>query len=202
MSVLAARRVGRFSGFGDTAKCACGCASCGPGAAPPGLGGAPADCSCGCASCGGELAPNPSTQGGGGGFGGIFSTFLNVAGSLVGDPALGSQVAAQALPGYAPITETPQQIADRVAPGVKTALAAGTPVSLTGVTSQAQQIGQSVAPDVAADLAAQGYTFAPGTVGAELQKPSVLDAFGAANRGWVALGAAALGVALLWKSGV
>jgi hypothetical protein len=64
---------------------------------------------CGCAACAGEAAPA---------FGGIFSTILNAAGSFVGDPGLGSQIAATAGPGWAAISETPEEIAARVAQNV------------------------------------------------------------------------------------
>jgi hypothetical protein len=146
-------------------------------------------CGCGCASCAGQ-APA---------FGGFFSTILNAAGSFVGDPALGSQIAAGASPGWAAISETPDQIAARVTPDVGAALVAGKPVSSTSISAQAQQIAAGVAPDVAASLKAQGVILPAGTVGGELQNPSPLDAFGGANRPWVIIGGLALGAALLLK---
>lgn len=162
------RRAGRYRGLGDSAQCSCGCASCGPGRAPPGLGG-------------------------------IFSQVLNVAGSFVGDPALGDQIASKAQPGWAAIKETPQQIADRIAPDVKARLGSGNPIETKGISPQAQQIGAAVAADVAASLLAQGVRLPPGTVGGELQKPSILDAFGGGNRGWILVGGLALGGLLLLK---
>lgn len=41
-----------------------------------------------------------------GNFGGFFTLALNAAGSLVGDPALGSQIASQAGPAYARIKDS------------------------------------------------------------------------------------------------
>lgn len=166
---MTSRRTGGFSGFGDAATaCPCGCASCGPGKAPPGLGG-------------------------------FFSTALNVAGSFVGDPALGDQIASQAGPAWARIGETPDQIAERVAPEVGAAFVAGKPIRAAGLSPQAQQIAAGVAPGVAASLRAQGVILPAGTVGGQLQNPSTLDAFGGDSRKWVILGGLALGAALLWK---
>ncbi len=145
---------------------------------------------CGCASCSGQ-AP--------GGFGGWFSTALNVAGSFVGDPGLGDQIASQAGPGWANIGETPDQIAQRVAPEVGAAFVAGKPINAGNLSAQAQQIAAGVAPGVAASLKAQGVILPAGTVGGELQHPSTLDAFGGGNRQWVILGGLALGAALLLK---
>lgn len=146
---------------------------------------------CGCASC----APGAP----GGGFGGWFSTALDVAGSFIGDPALGEQIASQAGPGWARIGETPDQIAQRVAPDVGAAFAAGKPISAANISPQAQQIAAGVAAGVAASLRAQGVILPAGTVGGELQSPSSLDAFGGANRKWVLLGGLALGAALVFK---
>jgi hypothetical protein len=144
---------------------------------------------CGCAACGGQGAA----------FGGFFSTALDVAGSFVGDPMLGEQIAAKGGRGWAAISETPDQIAERIAPTVGASVVAGKPIDGAGVSSQAQQIAAGVAPGVAAALAAQGVIFPAGTVGAELQHPSTLDAFGGANRQWVIIGGLALGAALLLK---
>jgi outer membrane receptor protein involved in Fe transport len=163
------RHAGRqFHGLGDRAQCSCGCASCGPGKAPPGLGG-------------------------------LFSVALDAAGAFIGDPALGEQIAAKSGPGWAAIHETPQQIAVRVAPDVKARLSSGNPIASTAISAQAQQIGAAIASDVAASLLAQGVRLPAGTVGAELQKPSVLDAFGGSNRSWVLIGGLALAGLLLFK---
>jgi hypothetical protein len=128
---------------------------------------------------------------------GFFSTILNVAGSFVGDPALGNQVASQGSPGYAPITQDAQAIAKTVAPSALTALKG--PVDLKTVSPQAQQIAASVSGAVAVELASQGYVFPPGSYGAELQKPSIFDAFGGQNKTYAELGFAALGALLLFK---
>lgn len=134
------------------------------------------------------------------GMGGLFSTVLNVAGSFVGDPALGSQVASFAQPGFANITQTPQEIADMVAPTVATRLASpGVLPNPAALSPQAQQIGAGVAAYVARDLATQGVALAPGTVGAELQHPSILDAFGGPNAKWVLTGGLALAALLVLK---
>ena len=129
---------------------------------------------------------------------GFFTTVLNAAGAFVGDPGLGSQIAATAGPGWAAIKETPDQIAQRVAPDVAASLQTGRPIT-AAPSAQAQQIAAGVAPDVAASLKAQGVILPAGTVGGELQNPSPLDAFGGANRPWVIIGGLALGAALLLK---
>jgi hypothetical protein len=145
-------------------------------------------CDCGCDAPG---APA--------GLGGFFSTILDAAGAFVGDPGLGNQIAAGASPGWGKLSETPAQIAQRIAPDVGAAIAAGKPIAAAGISPQAQQIAAGVASDVAATLAAQGVTLAAGTVGGELQHPSTLDAFGGANRTWVLIGGAALAGLLLFK---
>lgn len=132
------------------------------------------------------------------GFDGIFSTILNVAGSFVGDPALGSQVAGQASPAYANITETPQEIAARVAPDVITDI--GTPnLDLKTVTPQAQSVAQATAQAIALEMGKQGYVFPAGTLGATYQKPSLLDAFGGNHENLIKSAAVILGGALLLK---
>lgn len=133
------------------------------------------------------------------GFGGVFSEILNVAGAFVGDPALGSQIAAKAQPGYGAIHQTPDQIADQVKARVKSQLGAETLPNVAGISPAAQQIGAGIAPNLAAKLAADGVTFAPGTVGAELQRPTPLNAFGGANAKWVLIGGAALAALLALK---
>lgn len=140
--------------------------------------------------CGDRRAPS--------GMGGWFSTALNVAGSFVGDPGLGNQIAGQASPGFAPITSTPAQIAAHVAPSVKDLLTSGS-IDPTGITPASQQIATAAAPAVAATLAAQGVYFPPGSAGEALQRPTPLDAFGGQNAKWVLVGGLALGAALLWK---
>lgn len=133
------------------------------------------------------------------GFGGIFTLALNAAGATVGDPALGSQIASQAGKPFAKIKETPAQIASRVAPDVRLALTSGTIPDPARLSPQAQQIGGAVAADVAAQLAAQGVYFPPGTVGADLQHPSYLNAFGGQNAQWVLVGGIALAALVLFK---
>lgn len=133
------------------------------------------------------------------GFGGFFSMALNVAGSFVGDPQLGSQIASTAGKPFAKIKETPAQIAARVAPDVRLSLTSGASVDPAKLSPQARQIGQAVAADVAAQLAAQGVYFPPGSVGAELQHPSYLNAFGGQNAQWVLVGGLALGALVLFK---
>lgn len=140
------------------------------------------------------FSPHGSTP-----FGGLFSTALNVAGAFVGDPALGSQLASQAGPAFAKIKETPEQIAAHVSPALIQRLSAGTLPDPAGLSQQSQQIAAAIMPQVAAELAAQGYTFAPGTVGADLQNPSYLNAFGGENARWVLLGGVALGAFLLLR---
>lgn len=128
---------------------------------------------------------------------GIFELALNAAGSFVGNPALGSQVASTAGAPFARIKETPEQIAGRVAPDVRAALATATFADPAGISSQSQQIAAAVAPHVAAQLAAQGVMFPPGSVGAEMVDPSYLNAFGGENAQWVLWGGLALGGLLL-----
>lgn len=132
------------------------------------------------------------------GLAGFFSTLLNVAGTLVGDPALGNQVAAQASPGYAPVTQSADQVATTVSPAVLDALhqPSGKPLQANAVT---QQVAAYALQPIAQQLASQGYQFPPGTVGAELVKPSLLDAFGAQNRQLVMVGGLALGGLFLLK---
>ena len=134
-----------------------------------------------------------------GGFGGFFSEILNVAGAFVGDPALGSQIAAKAAPGYGAIHQTPDQIADQVKARVKSQLGAETAPDVASITPASQQIGAAIAPNVAAALAQEGVLFAPGTVGAELQHPTALNAFGGANAKWIMVGGAVLAGLLLLK---
>lgn len=137
------------------------------------------------------------------GFGGIFSTLLNVAGSFVGDPALGSQVASQASPAYAPVTQDAAQIATQVAPNVLAALKQPLITSLKNIPARDQTVATSTAnlQAIAVQLKSQGYQFPAGTLGAEYQmpSPSLFDAFGGQYGGYVQLGAAALGIALLLK---
>lgn len=142
--------------------------------------------------CGCDGPPRPS------GLGGLFSTALDVAGSFVGDPGLGDQIASKAGRAFAPVTQTPTQIAKQVTPGVKAALESGS-IDSAGITPASQQIASSIGPAVAASLAAEGVYFPPGTKGAELQRPTPLDAFGGANAKWVLFGGLALGAALLFK---
>jgi hypothetical protein len=124
--------------------------------------------------------------------GGWFTTALNVAGSFVGDPALGSQVAMTARPGYAAINQTPQQIADTVAPKVLSALK--NPPSQNKLDPAYQALATSIAPNVAYDLAAAGYVFPPGSLGAEYQKPSPFNVFGGQNAPYAMIGAGILGL--------
>lgn len=130
--------------------------------------------------------------------GGFFSTILNVAGSAVGDPGLGNQVASQSPAAFGTITQTPDQIAAQVLPKVKATLSTGTP-SAKDITPASQQIATLVAPDIAAQLAADGVMFPAGTVGANLQHPTVLNAFGGQNAQWVLVGGLALAALLLFK---
>jgi hypothetical protein len=131
--------------------------------------------------------------------GGFFSEVLDVAGSFVGDPALGEQVASKAVPGFARITQTPAQIADQVKGRVKSQLAAQAAPDPTKITPAAMQIGAAVAPNVAAALASEGVMFPAGTVGGELQHPTPLDAFGGPNAKWVLVAGLALAGLLAFK---
>jgi hypothetical protein len=138
-------------------------------------------------------APAPSV-----GFGGWFSTALNVVGSIVGEPGLGNQVAAQASPGYAPITQDPSGIARTIAPSVVAALKAP-PADPKSIGPQAGQVAQAALQATAQELTAQGYVFAPGTLGAQYQSPSILNAFGGGTASLVEIGAGVLGLMLLVK---
>lgn len=133
------------------------------------------------------------------GMGGFFTTALNVAGAFVGDPALGSQIASGAQPGYAPLTQTPDQIARTVAPAAKSALTNPGAIDVNAISPGAQRIAAEILPQTAAALAAAGYAFPPGTVGASLQRPSVLNAFGGGSARWVLIGGVALAGLLLAK---
>lgn len=134
-------------------------------------------------------------------FGGIFSDILDVAGSFVGDPGLGNQIAAQAKPGFAPITQTAQQIAVQVAPDTITALKNPTSIVPSKIPANAQQVAAASAQAIALQLASQGYAFPPGTQGYVYQNPntSVFDAFGGQFQGIVEIGALGLGALLLFK---
>ena len=148
------------------------------------------DCGCGCNSEASFVIPPTN-------FGGFFSTLLNVGGSFIGDPELGSQIASQAVPGFAPVTQDAKAIADTVTPDLLMVLKS--PVDIKGLSPRDQQVASSAGPAIAMALAAKGYVFAPGTVGAELQKPSAFDAFGGNSSGLVKIGFGVLGVALLIK---
>ena len=146
---------------------------------------------CGC-GCGGPPRAAP-------GLGGFFSEILDVAGSFVGDPGLGNQVAAQSPLAFGPITQTPDQIATTVLPDATTALGDLGSINTKNITPASQQVASAILPQTAAALVAAGYTFPPGTVGADLAKPTVLDAFGGGNAKWVLVGGLALGGLLLLK---
>lgn len=133
------------------------------------------------------------------GMGGIFETILDVAGSFVGDPALGSQVASQASAAYAPVTQNASQIAKQIAPNVLTALKSPPQIDLSKLPARDQTVATSSAQAAAIELANEGYAFPPGTLGAEYQKPSIFDAFGGNYGGYVKIGAIVLGGALLLK---
>lgn len=122
---------------------------------------------------------------------GWFSTALNVAGSFIGDPALGSQIGAQAGAGFAKISQDNQQIADTISPKVLAVL--NNPTSAKAPEPAYASMAQQVAPAVAQDLLKAGYVFPPGTVGADMQKPSYFDAFGGQNATYVKIGAGVLG---------
>lgn len=131
---------------------------------------------------------------------GIFSTILNVVGAVtIGDPGLGNQLTLDAVPGYAPITQTPQQIADTVTPQVLSALKSGMVPNVTGIAPAYVQIAGTIAPSVAIELANQGYVFPDGTVGAQYQHPTIFDAFGGQNAGFVKLASIGLAGLLLLK---
>lgn len=107
--------------------------------------------------------------------GGIFSEILNVAGAYVGDPALGDQLASKALRAYAPIKQTPQQIADEVTPQVLQALKSSAVVDIDNLSVS---IAQAIAPYVAVNLNSQGVVFNPGTLGASYTYPSLFGGMG------------------------
>jgi hypothetical protein len=130
--------------------------------------------------------------------GGIFTTILNVVGAATVGVPLGTVAASQAQPGYAPITQTPAQIAATVAPKVQAAIA--NPAKTGSVTSLSQAVATAAAPQIAQQLAAGGYMFPAGTQGAELQHPNLFDAFGGSNARLAEIGFAALGVLLLIKA--
>jgi hypothetical protein len=132
------------------------------------------------------------------GMGGVFSQLLDMGGSFFGDPTLGDQIASKAQGGYAPVTQSPADVAATIAPKVLTALK--NPQSQYKPDALALSVSNYALADTARALAAQGYIFAPGSLGAELSKPSVLDAFGGQSRGLVMLGGAALGGLLLLKA--
>lgn len=145
-------------------------------------------CNCGCGG-----VPSPT------GMGGFFSTVLDVAGSFVGDPGLGNQVASQSPYAFGPITQTPDQIAVTVLPDARTAMANLAAINVKILTPASQQLAQAVLPQTAAQLVAAGVVFPPGSVGANLAKPTVLDAFGGQDAQWVLIGGLALGALLLLK---
>lgn len=122
-------------------------------------------------------------------FGGFFSEILNVAGSVVGDPALGDQIASKATPGFTKITQSQQQIAQTIAPDVIAAIK--NPGNMK-IDPAYQSLAVSVAPSVAQELAAQGVMFPPGSLGATYQNPSVFDAFGGQHEQLVKIGAGLL----------
>lgn len=130
------------------------------------------------------------------GMGGFFTEILNVVGAATIGVPIGSVAASQALPGYAPVTQTPDQIAAAVAPKVVAAI--GNP-GKAAPDPRSQAIAQAAAAQIAAKMAVDGYSFPAGTVGAELQHPNVLDAFGGGTRQLVEIGLGALGVLLLIK---
>lgn len=133
------------------------------------------------------------------GMGGFFAEALNIAGSFVGDPGLGSQVASQSPLAFGPITQTPDQIAATVLPDATAALGDLGSIKTTNITPASQQVAGAILPQTAAALAAAGYVFPAGSVGADLAKPTVLDAFGGGNAKWVLVGGLALGGLLLLK---
>lgn len=133
------------------------------------------------------------------GMGGIFELALNAAGSFVGNPALGSQIASTAAPAWGKIKDTPQEMAARVSPRVVATLQSGAFPDPATISQQSQQIAANVLAQVAADLAAQGIYLPPGTVGADLQNPSYLNAFGGEYGQWVLVGGLALGALLVLK---
>lgn len=123
--------------------------------------------------------------------GGFFSTILNVAGSFVGDPALGNQIGSQANPGFAKISQDNQQIADTISPKVMAIL--NNPSSVKAPDPAYASLAAQVAPGVAQDLLKSGYVFPAGTLGATYQSPSYFDAFGGQNEKFVKIGAGILG---------
>jgi hypothetical protein len=134
--------------------------------------------------------------------GGIFTDILNVAGSFVGDPGAGNQIASQSPAAFGPITQTPAQIATTVLPGVQSALAAPSTINTKNITAASQQIATTILPQTAQAAAAAGYSFPPGSVGASLTGTAAvqgLDAFGGQNAEWVLLGGLALGALLIFK---
>jgi hypothetical protein len=133
------------------------------------------------------------------GMGGIFSTLLDVAGAYVGDPGLGDQVASQSPLAFGPITQTPAQIATTIAPDVTAAMGNLAAIDTKNITSASQQIATSILPQTAAAMTAAGVVFPPGSVGANLQHPTVLNAFGGQDAEYVLIGGLALAALLLFK---
>lgn len=131
------------------------------------------------------------------GMGGMFSKLLNVAGTFIGDPALGDQIAAKAKPGYVPITQAPEQIANTI--GAEVLADLKSPSSVVP-DNNSFAVANAVAPAVAMKLASEGYIFPAGSLGAEFAHPSSLNAFGGQNRNLVIWGAAGIGALLLLKT--
>lgn len=131
------------------------------------------------------------------GLGGILSTVLNVVGAATVGVPIGSIAASQASPGFAPITQTPTQIAQNVAPKVG-AFIQTPPKQAPDARSMA--VAQAAAPQIAQAMAASGYVFPAGSTGAELAHPNVFDAFGGNSRKLVEYGFVGLGALLLLKA--
>lgn len=147
--------------------------------------------------CGGD---GPPVRYGQPGMGGIFSKILDVASlSVGGPPNAGDELASFGNPAFGAITQTPAEIATTVLPDAQTALANLSGINVPNITPASQQIAQAILPQAAAALTSAGYVFPPGSVGANLQHPSALDAFGGGNAQWVLVGGLALGALLLFK---
>lgn len=132
------------------------------------------------------------------GLGGFFAEVLNVVGAATVGVPLGTVAESQAQAAYGKITQTPDQIAQTVAPKVADAIAH--PAKAGTITPISQNIAQSVAPQVAQAMAASGYQFAPGSLGASLVHPDPFGAFGGNSSQLVKYGFVGIGALLLLKA--
>lgn len=131
------------------------------------------------------------------GLNGWLATALNVAASAAGIPVpIGTIAESGVTPGYAVITQTPDQIAKTVASKVQAAM--GDPPKVAP-DARSQAVADAALPQIAQDLAAGGYSFPAGSMGAQLAHPDVFGAFGGNSGEFVKWGFVGLGALLLLK---